>query len=245
MKKNLLYLLVALVFSSCATIQRATYPYFTSVEKMTMLKKGMEIQKVNSILGIDPYDLYVTQEEGVTVALYHYRTKKRRMKLSGNFTKADEQKHGSSDGQTAGKDWYDKDEKKVFVLFEDGKMLSLLTDKGRADGEVLLMVNNNLKYITKKEFQSVQMDPSKNWVVISDRGDRSNKKGKVSSSTSTGGLKLNSKGKPKVKGHYSKEEWKALTKEEQKKVNKRTWGTLAKVYVVLVAGVLFVLAAAG
>lgn len=184
MKKLLILTIVVAYFSSCAKYWTA--PYFTSVDKMVLLKKGMEMDKVNATLGIEPYDLYVIQEEGVSVAMYYYRTKKRKMTLSGNITKAEEQKYGTEDGQTAGKDWYDKDEKKVFVLFEDGKMLSLLTDKGRADGEVLLMVNNNLKYITKNEFQSVQMDPSQDWVIISDRSDKSNKKGNATNENVTG-----------------------------------------------------------
>ena len=175
MKKLILISFVTVLFSSCA--QYWTAPYFTSVEKMIQLKKGMEMDKVNATLGVEPYDLYVVQEEGISVAKYYYRTKKRRMKLSGGFRQAETQKLGSEDGQTAGKDWYDKDEKKVFVLFEDGKMLSLLTEKGRADGELLLMVNNNLRYITKKEFQTIQMDPSKDWMIISDHSDKSNKKG--------------------------------------------------------------------
>jgi len=197
MKKIILYSLIALLALSCTTW---TAPYFTNVEKLSQLKKGMEVETVNEVLGIAPYDLYVTQEEGVSVVIYHYRTKKRRMKLSANAQEAEAQKFGGQDGQVAGREWYDKDEKKVFVVFEDGKLNSFLTEKGRADGELLLMVDNNLKYVTKEEFQTIQMDPSRNMLIISDKNEKSGKKGFFAKSNDNKSKKAkDSKGEKKKK----------------------------------------------
>ena len=67
--------------------------------------------------------------------------------------------------------------KTLYVLFKNGEMQSFLTDKGRADGERLLLVDNNLKFITEKEYSTVE---SGNVVLVSDRFDKSNKKGKRS-----------------------------------------------------------------
>ena len=62
------------VITSCNSIYQAAPPY-TSVERMIQLKADMNVQNVNEILGIQPYDIYTIQETGGSILVYNYRVK--------------------------------------------------------------------------------------------------------------------------------------------------------------------------
>jgi hypothetical protein len=75
------------------------------------------------------------QDDGGTVLIYNYRVKDRRAKVSGRYDKYVK----SEASQKSGLDWYG-DPSRVYILFEDDKMSGLITDNGRRDAEVLMIV---------------------------------------------------------------------------------------------------------
>lgn len=154
MKKTTIYILIAftgLIFTSCTTAKWVAPP-FTNVGKIIQVKKGMSMEQTNKTLGIEPYNMYNIQETASSVLVYHYRTQQRRMGLSLDSDKSELMKYGQETSQTNGQPYYNEDFNLVYVLFKDNKVVSLITDQGRSDSEYLLLVNNNIKAITKQEY---------------------------------------------------------------------------------------------
>jgi len=156
--KNLLAISIVLLFvGGCVTTKWIAPPY-TSVEKILKIKQGMSINDVNSTLGIEPYNVYNLQEDGSSVLVYHYRTVQRRMTVPNNPTQKVEVIRGEERSQTEGAPWYDLDHSLVYILFNNGRVESLMTDQGRSDAEYLLLVNNNIRTISGEDlttFKSV------------------------------------------------------------------------------------------
>ena len=147
MKKLALAAFIAIVYSSC------TYfiaPPYTSVNELIKVRKGMTISKVNEVLGIQPYDIYTVQDDGGTILVYNYRIKERKMSVNGNFAKVTK----SERGQKEGIDWYGEPSR-VYILFEEDNVASLITDHGREDAELLMITNNNLQLISREDLVSL------------------------------------------------------------------------------------------
>lgn len=153
MRKRIKYVLLGAIFLTTFSCKQAKWiaPPYTSVEKIIQVKKGMTIEQANKTLGIEPYNVYNLQADGSSILIYHYRTKVRRMTVPRNYVKKEQTVRGEERSQTEGVPWYNKEHNLLYVLFEDGKVKSLLTDQGRSDAEYLLLVNNNIKSITQKE----------------------------------------------------------------------------------------------
>jgi hypothetical protein len=81
MRTVILTLLMTVVFTQCKTQQTASqsptakYNYYTSVEKIYKLEKNMSYLKVNDILGIQPYDIYVDFNNGKKIVTYLYKNR--------------------------------------------------------------------------------------------------------------------------------------------------------------------------
>jgi len=140
---------LCLLFSACSNVWIA--PPYTDSEKIIGLKSSMSIDDVTSQLGIPPFDVYHLQEDGSTVLVYNYRLKNRRMSYGSDVQLHDEE------SQTAGKLWYSKKSFLVYVLFQDGKMKSLVTDAGRDDSEALLITNNSIELLSKDELDLYEL----------------------------------------------------------------------------------------
>lgn len=133
------------IMASCNTIQmQKVLPYYTEPGKLAMLKNGMTLSQINSTLGVDPYDVYHIQDDGSSVLVYSYRLKKRRIEYKSAEDLATEE------SQTAGDVWYDE-EHQAYLLLNDGKLTSFITDSGRADSKAVLVTNNLLQLISEKE----------------------------------------------------------------------------------------------
>ncbi len=138
---NLLILLVLILSSSCG---KWIAPPYTNVDKILQIQPGMELQEVNIILEIEPYDVYIRRDNDFIV-IYNYRVKDRRMKLSGPT------KHTTDEtSQTAGTDWYG-DSYYCYVYFQDNKVKSILTDEGLKKSEDILIKNNNILLMEEME----------------------------------------------------------------------------------------------
>lgn len=158
--RNLTFGLLLLFLCSCSTTKWVAPPY-TSVNEMSKLKKGMSIEQVNSVLGIPPYDLYTIQEDGSTILLYNYRLKDRRASMSADdFTFQHKE-----EAQKAGEPWYGE-ASIVFVLFKDGKLSSLITNSGRDDAEMLLLINNNIQLISREELVTLSKQSESDYLIM-------------------------------------------------------------------------------
>lgn len=153
-KKLHIIISVGLVFvlSSCSYW---IAPSYTNVEKITKIKPGMTIDQVNSTLGISPYNIYHIQDDGGSILTYTYRIKNRRMIVPARMKKQMEVR-ASEEAQTTGAPWYDGEEHIIYVLFKDQKVKSLISDEGLKKSEYLLLKDNNLRIITKKEYNSLR-----------------------------------------------------------------------------------------
>jgi hypothetical protein len=157
-------LLAAIVATSCS---RWIAPPYTSVDKIIKVKAGMTIEQVNSALGIDPYDIYQIQEDGSSIYLYYYRTKDRRMTVPPFAGARERAIRGDEQAQTAGSTWYGE-QNLLYVLFKANKLKSLVSDKGRKDGQYLLLTINGLQVITKDELNTF-IRPSNTILYLDDK----------------------------------------------------------------------------
>ena len=156
--KILSVVFVVLILNSCETTTTTTTtktvtrkwiaPKYTSVEKILNLKIGMNVETATRTLGIQPYDIYTMQKDGITIIVYNYRIKERRLLLpiSDKYEATKDEK-----SQKAGKTWYQNKSHKLYVVLKKQKMVSLLTDAGRKDGEPLLILNNDIRYLSKEQ----------------------------------------------------------------------------------------------
>ncbi len=150
MLKNVLFgAFVCLTLFSCSNTWIA--PPYTDSEKIVGLTPAMDIEAVNTQLGIPPFDIYHLQESGNAILVYNYRLKNRKFSYA-----ADAAKH-NEESQTKGKLWYSKNSYLVYVLFEAGKMKSVVTDAGRANSEGLLIANNTIQLLSKDELELYEL----------------------------------------------------------------------------------------
>ncbi len=124
-------------------------PYYTEPSKLAALKPEMTISAINTTLGVEPYDVYHLQDDGSSVLVYMYRIKKRRV----SYTSPEDLNSATS--QTTGTPWYDE-EHKAYILLNNGKLASLITDNGRAESKLLLVTNNLLQLIGKKDLVGLE-----------------------------------------------------------------------------------------
>lgn len=150
--------LIGLLSTSCVT-PKWVAPPFTDVGKIINVKQGMTIQQTNKMLGIEPYDMYNIQETGSTILIYHYRAKQRIADLTADFDGNKKTAiYSNEEYQTKGKPYYNNEYSLVYILFEDDKVVSLMTDQGRSDAEYLLLVDNNIKKISKEELTTFKTE---------------------------------------------------------------------------------------
>ena len=141
--KKLFFLFVATAFfSSCAVM---VAPPYTKVESIVKINTGMTSSDVSSTLGIPPFDIYHMAGDGSTVHIYYYKVKERKNKGCSLFMK---NFYSKEENLTVGGSYYTK-EQKLYVLFQNGKVASLVTDAGREDSEDLLIQNNTIQFISK------------------------------------------------------------------------------------------------
>ena len=139
---SIIAIFAIIAFTGCA---RMIAPPYTNVEKVSSVKIGMNLQQVNSQLGIEPYDLYFKGDDHFVV-IYNYRIKDRIMKVPGDFNTDTHTAYS----QTDGKDWYGKNYV-CYVHFMDKKVKSIITDEGKKKSENILIKNNNLYLIQKEQ----------------------------------------------------------------------------------------------
>lgn len=153
MKKPIILsaIVIMTLISSCS---RYIAPQFTSIEKILLVKPDMSVNQVSATLGIEPYNILHLNEDGDIILIYNYRLKNRIMKVSTTNRDEFNRKTRNEDSQTAGNIWYDKEPKQLYVLFDDNKVQSFISDAGKSDSEYLLITNNNIVLASEGEINS-------------------------------------------------------------------------------------------
>ncbi len=145
------------LFASCLTPSHWIAPQFTNVEKIISVEPGMDINELNTTLGVIPFDIYNIQDDGTSVLKYYYRTKSRKMEVPQDALKKDAVIYGEERSQTDGDTWYNREYYVLYVILEDGKVKSLITDQGRRDAEYLMLINNNIQSISSDKITNYRM----------------------------------------------------------------------------------------
>jgi hypothetical protein len=140
-----------LLATSCAKL---VAPPYCTVEKIVRINPGMTAAEVSSTLGIPPFDLYHMAGDGSTVHLYYYKVKERKNKGCSLFMK---DFYSKEENLTVGNSYYSK-EKKLYVLFQNGKVSSMVTESGRDDSEDLLIQNNTIQFIAKTNRHAINYE---------------------------------------------------------------------------------------
>lgn len=143
-KKFILPALIASVtlLASCA---KMVAPPYSTVDKVAKLSPGMTSSDVSSALGIPPYDVYHMAGDGSTLHVYWYKIKERKNKGCSLFMT---EFYNKEENLTIGSSYYTK-EQRVYVLFQNGKLSSLVTDAGLDNSADILVANNTIQFISK------------------------------------------------------------------------------------------------
>jgi len=132
MKKLVLFLPIALLFSACSTVM---LPSYTTVSKIYKLQKGMSMSEVDNVLDAPPFDMYVNAKDGVKMVEYKYVH--HHMKVRGAYN--------SEANLNLGAPRYINPSDLVVVFdAQSGKMLYYYTSAGLADSKNTLNQMNQI-----------------------------------------------------------------------------------------------------
>lgn len=163
--------LITIVISSCEVAKQSmVVPPYTSVDKLVNLKQGMTTGEVSKTLGIEPYDIYHIQEDGSSILVYNYRVKDRKAEIPSEYNKREEFFHGEG-FQTAGVPYYKMESSKAYVLYKDGKMKSVITDEGKSMSEFIMLINGNLKLLSKEDLNALDIKKIDDKYIVSGQKD--------------------------------------------------------------------------
>jgi hypothetical protein len=154
--KFYIFLLLCIALTACQTSEWIA-PAYTDVPKLSKINAGMKVEDVNRALGIEPYNIYHIQEDGSSVLTYNYRIKDRKMTINAKNSwdkKYQKTINGEDRAQTEGSTWYGSSYT-AYILFQNGKVRSVITDAGRQDSEYLLITNNTIQLIAKDGISDV------------------------------------------------------------------------------------------
>lgn len=135
--KNIITLIIT-VFAFTAIAQESI-PEYTTTDKLYKISPGMTEEKVTSILGIPPYDVYHDVEDNCKVLVWHYRHKHHTIPSSQEDTRTSLSGGTPTFIKTA----------KVYVTFSenDKKLINYFTDEGKDRSVDLIATGRNLKEV--------------------------------------------------------------------------------------------------
>ncbi len=136
MKRKILLGMVIAIFalSSCTKV---VVPYATTVVKTSELTIGMSKKKVPEVLAVYPFDIYQNYDRSCEVHHYLYKDKQRDHLIANRATNG---------GLTNGQAKYVK-QKDLYLIFREGKLESMITGSGIADGYNLMYFNGLSKRV--------------------------------------------------------------------------------------------------
>ncbi len=151
----IILILTMFVFGLANGQSKWNAPTYTNVKKISELKPGMTLTQVNSKLGIQPYNMYMTDENNNTIVLYNYRTLERKIVVDNDIR---QHTQGNESSQTKGDLWYSSTSSTIYILFADNKMKFLISDKGREEVEYLIIKDNTIRFIAKNDISSIYQE---------------------------------------------------------------------------------------
>ena len=151
-KKIIMILLLSISLVGCASRTGWIAPQYTSVEKILNVRPGMTLSDVNMTLGIDPFDVYYIYSDGSFILVYNYRLKYRMMDESI----INKEPITSERAQTVGEPIYPDYSSRLYVIFKDNIVQSLITDAGKENAEYILLVENNVQLLTVNELDTIK-----------------------------------------------------------------------------------------
>lgn len=131
LNKSFPFLLFLILFLSSCSVNRYIAPPFTDIDKIMDLKVGMTVRQVSDQLRIPPHDIVHAYETGNVILVYNYRVKDRNMAVparSGGVII-----HGE-DGQREGEEWYNDNYRELYLLFKDGALKSVFSERSFSEG---------------------------------------------------------------------------------------------------------------
>lgn len=152
MKRKIKLAVMVLSLTTIFSCSRYVAPPFTDVSKVTQIKTGMKVKQVADILGIEPYDVFYTQETGAQVLSFNYRLKNRIMYIYNTVNHTEVNRQTSDENsQKAGDTYYDKNYRTLYAMFnKEGDLTSYITTSGENDKGKLLVIDNTIKYFDEK-----------------------------------------------------------------------------------------------
>lgn len=154
------------MFTSCATW---VAPSYTSVDKMLRVEKGMTPEQVDETLGVKPYNM-LHRNDSTALFEYHYRIKDRDI---NNISDPNEFMH-TEESQKVGEPWY-TNPSKFYVLFEQDRFATLITETGLKNSDYLLLRNNNLFLVSQSDLVDLDLWKNAAYLHKTDKTSRSPK----------------------------------------------------------------------
>lgn len=124
-------LLSAVWLLSCLNTQAQSITnYCTTTEYIYQLRKGMTLNEVNTLLRVEPKDLYFSAKDGSKIVTYKYKIA---------YQEVPTDKKDKADYLRGGEGHF-KDEATLYVIFDakTNQMVRYITDSGRASSTKLL-----------------------------------------------------------------------------------------------------------
>ncbi len=137
MKNLIISSILMLALTGCS---KKIIPNYTTVQEIYNLKKGYSMDKVNSTLGVGPYEFYTNFNDGNKVLVYKYKKQYQLVPIN---------QQDSRESLSGGSAEKFKNEGDVYVIFDQksNDMVYYITDSGRKLAKGIINQSNQLKLI--------------------------------------------------------------------------------------------------
>ena len=174
------FILISIFISSCTSRNFVVAPTFTSVDKITLLEPGQNLNEVNGKLSVEPYD--IVSGGDIFLCYYNYRLLERKIPIANSnknrsINDVDSLSLSSELSQTKGIKFY-TEWKKLFVFFKDGKLVSFITSDGLNDANYLMLVNGSIKLLSENDLDFSHFSKNSNFNLsgqVNNSNNNSNK----------------------------------------------------------------------
>ena len=169
---SIMVLMASVMFSNCATSKQTNQNYkqyakFTSSDRLCQIRPGDTYETVVTTLGSEPYNVLSKQADGFDIYVYKYKIVERRC-----HPESINQRGAESQGVEV----YSGREEKVYLIFENNKLKSMITDEGMRSGNSLLIINNTLYALTKNTDGEYVLKPAE---IIKTAEEETSKKSSI------------------------------------------------------------------
>jgi len=121
-KTLILAMAITVTSTSCATVPivEVIAPYYATTSNLAEIIPGMNFGEVHQAMGIDPYDIYMSNDEGLSVAVWYYKHPAR--ELNPSFVS--DASYGPQGGDPVVENL-----ERLFMIFRDGVLDGFITEE--------------------------------------------------------------------------------------------------------------------